>query len=83
MSGEARKLLKAALRLSAKERAAFAGSLLQSLDEAPDSGVEAAWAAEISRRVKEIDEGKVRLIPWSTVRRRLSRHLTPRRNGRR
>lgn len=81
MSGEALKLLKAALKLSPKERAAFAGSLLQSLDEAVDSGADAAWEVEIARRVKDIDDGKVKLIPWSTVRRRLSSKLAPRRHG--
>ena len=73
MSGEARKLLKAALRLSVKERADFAGSLIQSLAEGGDSGTDAACAAEITRRLKEIDDGKVKLIPWSTVQRRLRR----------
>lgn len=82
MSGEARKLLKAALRLSVKERADFAGTLIQSLDEGGDSGTDAAWAAEITRRVKEIDDGKVKLIPWSTVQRRLRRRLASRPDGR-
>lgn len=83
MSGEARKLLKAALRLSVRERADFAGSLIQSLEEAEgDPGADAAWAAEITRRVKEIDDGKVKLIPWSTVQRRLRRRLASRPDGR-
>jgi putative addiction module component (TIGR02574 family) len=78
MSGEARKLLRAALRLSAKERAAVARSLIKSLDEGSDPEVEAGWAEEITRRVKEIDEGKTKLLPWSQVRRKLySRAKSP------
>ena len=80
MSGETLKLLKAALKLSPKERAAFAGSLLESLEEPSDPGAEAAWEIEIARRVKDIDDGKVKLIPWSTVRRRLFSKLAPRRH---
>jgi putative addiction module component (TIGR02574 family) len=76
-------LLKAALRLPARERAAFAGSLLRSLEAGEDPGAESAWAAEIARRVKELDEGKVKLIPWSVVRRRLYRKLASLRDGRR
>lgn len=40
-------------------------------DADADEGVEAAWDAEIARRIREVDEGEVALIPWSEVRRRL------------
>ena len=39
--------------------------LLISLEASEE--VEAAWRAEIERRVKEIDEGKVQLIPGEQV----------------
>ena len=52
-------------------RAAVAGSLLESLDDQVDEGAVAAWEAEIARRLNELDTGKVKLIPWATVRRRL------------
>lgn len=81
MSGAARKLLKAALRLSAKERAAVAQSLIRSLDEGSDPDAEAAWAKEITRRVKDIDEGKTKLIPWSEVRRKLYKKIKPASHG--
>ena len=35
-------------------------------EPAPD--VEAAWSAEIERRLVEIDAGTVELIPWDDVR---------------
>jgi len=37
-----------------------------------DEGVEAAWDAEVARRIREVDEGKVAPIPWAEVRRRLT-----------
>jgi putative addiction module component (TIGR02574 family) len=83
MSGAARKLLKAALRLPARERAAVAQSLIRSLDEGVDPDAEAAWAKEITRRVKDIDEGKTKLIPWSEVRRKLYKKIKSASHGRR
>lgn len=42
-------------------------------DPNADEGVEAAWDAEIARRIREVDAGKVALVPWSEVRRRFIR----------
>lgn len=64
-------VLKDALKLPPEARAALAGSLLDSLDAKVDDDVEAAWDAEIARRIRDVDAGKVALVPWSEVRRRL------------
>ena len=73
MTQEVAELLKKALTLPPEARAALAGSLLESLDDEPaDEGVEAAWDEEIKRRIEEIDSGKVQMIPYEEVRRRLS-----------
>lgn len=64
-------LLKQALKLPPEARAALAGSLLDSLDEPLDRDAESAWEAEIASRVREIDEGKVTLIPWAEARARI------------
>ena len=64
-------LLKEALALPQEARAALAGSLIDSLDAKLDDDVEAAWDAEIARRIRDVDAGKVALVPWSEVRRRL------------
>jgi len=53
--------------LSAEDRARLAEELLESLQGEPDSDAEAAWDAEIDRRVAEIDSGAVRLIPAEEV----------------
>ena len=58
-----------AMSLPVEARAALAGSLLESLDETVDEDAEAEWAAEINRRVQDLDSGKAKLIPWSQTRR--------------
>lgn len=68
-------LYKEASELTESERAELAGLLLESLETEPDAGVEAAWAAEIERRVREIDEGRVETIPWEQVRAELHARL--------
>ncbi|HEY6897385.1 MAG TPA: addiction module protein [Rhodocyclaceae bacterium] len=50
-----------ALKLTSGERAAFAQLLLASLDE--DAEIDAAWAAEIERRIAEVEDGTVQAIP--------------------
>jgi putative addiction module component (TIGR02574 family) len=65
-------ILKEALKLPPEARAALAGTLLDSLDETVDRDAESAWEAEIVMRLKEIDEGKVKLIPWAEARARIA-----------
>lgn len=62
----------------AADRAALAGLLIESLEGEPDPDVEAAWAAEIERRVADMDSGKVQGIPWEQVRKRLLDRLNAR-----
>lgn len=61
-------LYREAVELTESERAELAGLLLESIESEPDSGVEAAWAEEVERRVREIETGKVQTIPWQQVR---------------
>jgi putative addiction module component (TIGR02574 family) len=68
---DARQLLDQALRLSDEERAALAGELIQSLDAEVDADAEAAWSAEIRRRLERLDAGTARTIPWSEARGRI------------
>ena len=69
MTGKEMQLLEDALKLPPEARAALAGSLLDSLQGEVDENAEEIWSAEIARRLKEIDSGTVRMIPWSEVRR--------------
>ena len=68
---DARQLLEQALRLSDEERAALAGELIQSLDAEVDADAEAAWSAEIRRRLERVDTGTAKTIPWAEARRRI------------
>jgi putative addiction module component (TIGR02574 family) len=65
-------LLKEALKLPAEGRAALAAALLDSLDQEVDQDSEAAWDAEIDRRLRDLDSGTLRPIPWSKARLKIS-----------
>ena len=52
-----------ALNLSVEERAKLADRLITSLFE--DHKIEDAWAAEVERRIEEIESGRAKLIPVS------------------
>jgi len=69
MKTDTSKLLEKALGLPAEARAALAGSLIESLDESVDEDAEEAWAEEIARRVRDLDAGRAKTIPWSKARR--------------
>ncbi len=74
MSRMSEELYRAALDLDEGERAALAARLIESLDTEREEGVEAAWLAEIERRMEELDSGKVQAIPWDELRARLFTH---------
>ena len=60
-------ILRAALDLPPDSRAMLAGQLLESLDDADQTEIDAAWSEEIERRIRDIDEGRVKLIPGEEV----------------
>ena len=66
---------KQALDLGERDRATLAGLLIESLEEEPDNDLEAAWKAEVQRRIEEIDSGDVEMIPWEDVKARLWQSL--------
>jgi len=66
-----------ALQLPPQERARLAERLLASLDET-DPEVEAAWAAEIRRRMDEWEKGLVEEVPRDEVRRQIAGRLKAR-----
>ncbi|HEY3357631.1 MAG TPA: addiction module protein [Polyangia bacterium] len=69
MDADVVKVLAAALKLPAKDRAALAGQLLRSLEDAAEEpDVEEAWAEEIGRRVTELDTGAAQTVSWSQAR---------------
>jgi putative addiction module component (TIGR02574 family) len=64
-------LLNNALLLNEKERALMAEKLVSSLDSGYDIEAEKEWQHEIDKRISEIDNGKVKLLPWNKVRKQL------------
>ena len=60
-------ILRAALLLSPGERAMLADHLLASLDGPNQKRIDALWAEEAERRLREIDEGKVETIDGELV----------------
>lgn len=68
MNQETARLFQDALKLPPEVRAALAGTLIESLDDPVDEDAEAAWAAEIARRLADLDGGKVKPVPWPEAR---------------
>jgi putative addiction module component (TIGR02574 family) len=66
-------LFRQASELDEHDRATLAGLLLESLEYEVDEDVEAAWQAEIERRLAELDTNSVELVPWEEVKAKLMR----------
>jgi putative addiction module component (TIGR02574 family) len=74
MTPQVSELLEKALTLSTQERGLLIDRLAETLDDEPaEEGVEAAWEAEIERRVEDIRSGgRVETIPGEQVFRELA-----------
>jgi hypothetical protein len=48
----------------------LADSLISNLGGKVEEGVQAAWDAEIAKRIAELDSGRAKTISWAEVRRR-------------
>ena len=64
-------ILSAALALPTRMRAMLADHLLTSLDGPDQKRIDALWASEAERRLKEIEDGVVTPIPGDEVMRKL------------
>jgi putative addiction module component (TIGR02574 family) len=62
-----KQLMHDALELSVSERAELAHILITSIDESAGEDISSAWDIELKRRVREIQEGKVKGIPAEEV----------------
>lgn len=75
MAGPAKKHVEELLKLPRDERSEAAEALLRSLEEEPEEDeaeVEAAWAAEIERRIEENAPGIPAETVFAEIRARLS-----------
>jgi putative addiction module component (TIGR02574 family) len=75
MSTNVTELFKQASELSESDRAELAALLLESLEVEAKEGVEDAWAAEVQRRIAELDAGAVKTVQWEEVKAKLLRRL--------
>lgn len=76
MSIDPLRLREEVLRLPLEARAKLVDELLRSLDDDDEIDPEehdAAWGAEIAERLREIEAGEVRAVPWAEARRRITR----------
>ena len=67
MAQDYAELERSARLLSPEERARLAEAMTESLRDAIPQDVEAAWEAEIKRRVEAYERGEVTLIPAEEV----------------
>jgi putative addiction module component (TIGR02574 family) len=68
----------AAMQLDRQERADLARQLIASLDDevdAADDDVDAAWLAEVERRVLIAEGGTAKFEPWEVVEERIAARL--------
>lgn len=71
-------VLQDAADLSDDDRATLAGLLIESLEGESDPDVEAAWEADLERRIGQLNAGSVDTVPWEDVRQQLLRRLNAR-----
>lgn len=64
-------LLRRAMELPPEARAALADSLLASLEGPTDPDAEIAWAAEIKRRLAELENGTVKGLSFDEAQRKI------------
>lgn len=64
-----------ALQLPREERARVAREIIASLDGPADQDVEAAWLAEVERRLDDVERGTAEMVPWDVVRQRVAERL--------
>jgi putative addiction module component (TIGR02574 family) len=67
MSAAAKEILEAALKLNPEARAEVAQEIIESLENSNYGELSPAWEEELDRRVQEIEERRVQLVPGEQV----------------
>jgi hypothetical protein len=75
MSEAFEQVTREAMRLSARQRLALAGYLLELDKASDDAGVDAAWEEEIRARLHAVDSGTAVGIPYADVMREADKRL--------
>jgi len=74
MTSAAKRILDEALALPEDERAELALALRDSLTEHPVS-LSSEWTAEVGNRIRELEDGSVKAVPWSELEARVNESL--------
>lgn len=72
---KSKSIIDGALQLPREERARVAREIIASLDGPADQDADAAWLAEVERRLDEVERGAAAFVPWDTVRQRVTERL--------
>ncbi len=75
MTDPVAELSQRARELASEDRARLAEELLASLEGELEPEVDAAWDAELMKRISEVDSGAVKLLPADEVFARVRRSL--------
>ena len=75
MSARSYTILGTALALPPDDRAWLAAELIASLEEPEAEGVEATWAAEIEKRIAEVESDGAETVSWEEARTRIKSML--------
>ncbi|MBI4028351.1 MAG: addiction module protein [Verrucomicrobia bacterium] len=75
MSKTLEKVTREAIDLSSHQRLALARFLIELEDTSEDPDVQIAWEIEIRDRVRAVEEGRVKGIPYDQVLARVDRRL--------
>ena len=65
-----REIIEQIAALPVEERAAVADGILQTLNT-PDPEIDSKWLAEVPRRLKEVQDGRIKPVTVDEVRRRI------------
>jgi putative addiction module component (TIGR02574 family) len=66
-----KKLMKEVLQRPQKERAVMASRLIASLEPPGPHHIEKEWKQEIQRRIREVENGQAKMIPWAQVKKEM------------
>ncbi len=75
MSPKTENIMNNALQLPREARALVAEKLLESLDYEEPFEISSEWKTEIGRRCREIEDGKVELVPGDRVLKEAAKRL--------
>ncbi len=81
MSAVADRFLSELLQLSPADRGEVAARLLDSLDGIDDPDDDAVWEAELTRRIEDVQSGRVQAVSLEEARRQLLQDATEDNDG--